>query len=219
MKRLVIAALVVVAVVFGTLFIAIGGRDSDPKDKGSAPTSAAGFALVREDTHYLDKVASGPTLVEFLDFECESCGAMFPFVEQLRETYRGKVSFAFRYFPLPSHLNSMNAALAVEAASQQGKLEPMFKKMFTTQTQWGEKRDTQATLFRGYAKEIGLDLTKYDAAVANPATKARIQKDIADGRAAGVQGTPTFFIDGKKIEADSAESFTSQIDAAIAAKR
>lgn len=76
-----------------------------------------------------------PTLVEFLDFECEACGAFYPVVEQIREAYDGKINYVIRYFPIPNHFNSMNAAIAVEAASQQGRVEEMYNKLFQTQTE------------------------------------------------------------------------------------
>lgn len=66
-------------------------------------------------------------LVEFLDFECESCGALFPIVEQLRSDYAGEITYVVRYFPLPGHVNSMNAAVAAEAAAQQGEFEAMYR--------------------------------------------------------------------------------------------
>lgn len=72
-----------------------------------------------------------------------------------------------RYFPLPGHRNSGVAALLVEAAAHQGKYQQMYTKMFDTQPQWGEKQDSQATLFRTYARDLGLDMARYDTAVAN----------------------------------------------------
>jgi hypothetical protein len=73
---------------------------------------------------------------------------------------------AWRYFPIPSHTNAINSAVAVEAAAQQGKFEEMYKRMYDTQSEWGEQQDSKAALFRGFAQELGLDLTAYDKAVA-----------------------------------------------------
>ncbi len=72
-----------------------------------------------------------------------------------------------RYFPLPGHRNSGPAALLVEAAAHQGKYQQMYTKMFDTRPQWGEKQDSQATLFRTYARDLGLDMSWYDTSVAN----------------------------------------------------
>jgi len=176
-----------------------------------APTAAAPAAeaqLVRADSHRLTSPAvEKAQLVEFLDFECESCRAAAPLVEDLKKEYGDRITFVHRYFPLPGHHNSGTAALAVEAAAQQGKYEQMTAKMFDTQTQWGEKQDSQAAMFRTYAQELGLDLAKYDAAVADEATIDRIRQDVADGKALGVTGTPTFFLNGQKLVLNSEEQF------------
>ncbi len=81
--------------------------------------------------------------MEFLDFECEACRAAFPLVEQLRSQYGDRVNFVVRYFPIPAHFNAERAARAVESAAQQGKFEPMYKKMYETQSQWENRRRQQ----------------------------------------------------------------------------
>lgn len=167
----------------------------------TAPTPVAAQVL-RDDTHVLvDAGPDAPVLVEFLDFECEVCGAFHPVIDDLKARYGDRVTFAFRYFPLPGHGNSVTSALAVEAAAQQGALQPMFDRMFETQAQWGERGDeSQAPLFRQFAEELGLDLARYDAAVADPATLERIRFDFDEGRALGVGATPTFFLDGEPLQ-------------------
>ncbi|MCU1547629.1 MAG: disulfide bond formation protein DsbA [Arthrobacter sp.] len=183
------------------------------KPAPTAATPAADAQLVRDDSHRVTTPATEKAqLVEFLDFECESCRAAVPLVEELKKEYGNRITFVNRYFPLPGHRNSGTAALAVEAAAQQGKYQQMYTKMFDTQPQWGEKQDSQAALFRTYAQELGLDMAKYDTAVANDATKDRIRKDIADGKALGVTGTPTFFLDGEKLTLNSEGQFRQLLD-------
>lgn len=173
--------------------------------------------LVRPDSHRLQTAKDGKvTLVEFIDFECESCRAVYPTVERLREEYEGEITVVTRYFPIPSHFNAERAARAVEAAAQQGELEAMYKKMFETQSQWGERRAPADDVFRGFARELGLDLAKYDKAYDDPATLKRIRKDVADGEKLGVQATPTFFLDGERLQAGSYEEFKGAIDDALA---
>ena len=146
-------------------------------------------------------------MVEFLDFECESCRAAYPLVEELRKEYGDRITFVNRYFPLPGHRNSGTAALAVEASARQGKYEQMAAELFETQTQWGGKQESQASVFRGYAQELGLDLARYGTAVADESTRDRIRKDAADGTALGVTGTPTFFLNGKKLVLNTEAEF------------
>lgn len=186
----------------------------------STGTTAAPVVVLRDDTHLLtDAGPDAPVLVEFLDFECEACGAFFPVVEDLTERYGDRVTFAFRYFPLPSHGNSVNAALAVEAAARQGALEAMFTRMFETQAQWGERgSESQASVFRGYAEELGLDLAQYDADIADPAVLARIQADVDDGVALGIGSTPTFFLDGVALQLQAYSDVEAAIVAALNAR-
>ena len=206
------AALVAVFVLGLALFL---GTGDDTEAESS--TAAAGAAVVREDSHRLSTADDGRvTVVEFLDFECESCLAAYPFVEQLREEYDGRVTFVARYFPMPGHANAENAAVAVEAAAQQGRFEDMYHRMYETQPEWGERQESEAARFRDFAADMGLDMTAYDAAVADPATLERVLRDREDGLALGVQGTPTFFLNGEKLEVDTTDEFIERIDAALA---
>ncbi|MDQ0757108.1 thioredoxin domain-containing protein [Arthrobacter sp. B3I4] len=170
--------------------------------------AAADAQLVRDDSHRVTFPSTEKAqLVEFLDFECESCRAAEPLVQELKQEYGDRITFIHRYFPLPGHRNSGNAALAVEAAAAQGKYEQMTAKLFETQPQWGNKQDSQSAAFRTFAQELGLDLKAYDAAVADEKTKARIRRDVTDGAGLGVTGTPTFFLNGKKLVLNTEEEF------------
>lgn len=189
-----------------------------PAAPSGAPAGGGEPALVRPDSHRLSTAPDGRvTLVEFLDFECESCRAVYPVVEQLREQYRGRVTFVLRYFPIPSHANAENAAIAVEAAAQQGRLEAMYRRMYDTQAEWGEQRDSKAATFRGFAQALGLDMAAYDRAVADPATLERVRRDRDDGAALGVRGTPTFFLNGQQLQPRTAQDLKASLDAALGA--
>lgn len=199
---LVIAA-VVVAVVGAVVFFSQRGEETPAAQAGSGDSSptAPPSVLVREDSHKLSTAAdSKVTVVEFLDLECEACGAAFPGVEKLRAEYGHRVTFVMRYFPLPTHLNAELAATAVEAAGQQGRLEAMYQKMYETQPSWGDQQVSHRDTFLGFARELGLDMATFEAALDDPATLARVLKDRDDGLALGVQGTPTFFVNGVRHE-------------------
>lgn len=193
-------------------FLVFGGSDED------APQVAAGESRhVRADSHRLSTAADGKvTLVEFLDFECEGCRAAYPIVENLRTKYKGRVTFVARYFPMPGHFNAERAARAVEASAQQGEFEAMYKKMYETQTAWGEKQVPADSVFRGFAEDLGLDMGRWEQAYNAPETLERIKKDMADGRALNVQGTPTFFLNGRRLEPESVADMEKSIDAALA---
>lgn len=206
----VILAIAVVAVAaFWT-----GGSSETREDGSPSPDEVS---LVADDTRYLDRSDDATvTVVEFIDFECEVCRAFYPYVEQLREDYEGRIEFAVRYFPMPGHPNSVPAALAAEAAGQQDRFEEMYARLLETQEEWhGTSAVDQAPYFRGLADELGLDLDAYDAAVADDETVMRVAADFEDGRALGVEGTPTFFVDGEVIELTAFEDLERAVVAAL----
>lgn len=211
--RLVIWILLAVIVGVGVIWYAVY---TATKPRPVEPQAAPVAEVVRENSH---RVTSPTTekaqLVEFLDFECEACRAAEPIVAELKKEFGDQVTFIHRYFPIPSHRNAGRAALAVEAAAQQGKYEQMYTKMFETQPQWGEKQDFQDALFRTFAQELGLDMDTYDAAVASEETKERIRADIADAKALGVSGTPTFFLNGEKLVINSETQFRQLLTDAV----
>jgi protein-disulfide isomerase len=180
---------------------------------GTAPRDAG--QLVRANSRVLWQAPDEKAqLVEFVDFACEACRAARPYVEELRKEHGDNLTIIDRYFPLTAHRNSMNAALAVEAAAQQGAYKRMYRKMFGSQQDWAGSTEDQSAVFRGYAKDLGLDVAAFDRAVADPATAGRIQADKADGLALGITGTPTFFLDGKPLVADSLEEFRGLVEQA-----
>lgn len=196
-------AMVVVAAVIAVLVVRSSSAEELPDDVGQ---------VIRGNSHVLSQAPNEQAvLVEFVDFECEGCRAAFPVVEDLRSQHAETLTVVQRYFPLPGHQNGMNAALAVEAAAQQGEYDQMQQTMFTTQDQWGESTEDKSDVFRGFAQDLGLDMTAYDAAIADPATTKRVELDIADGFALGVRGTPTFFLNGQELPLDSLEEFESTV--------
>lgn len=180
-----------------------------------APTEAAAIAA-RDGSRTLSRGSTPVTFVEFLDFECEACGSLYPVVEQLRTEYGDRVTFVVRYFPLPNHDNAEPAARAVEAAAQQDRFEQMYSMMFERQAQWGDKPTRADDVFRGYARELGLDLAAWDAAYGSQATLDRVRADMADGTAIGVTSTPTFFLDGTRLQPKTVGDIRTALDTALA---
>lgn len=176
----------------------------------TSPTPIEQSTLVKEDSPTLGASDAKVTIVEFLDPECESCRAMFPVVKQLLDEYEGKVKLVVRYFPL--HQNSVLAATVTEAAGKQGKYWEMQEKLFEKQSEWGEKQTSQKELFIKYAQELQLDMTKFEADLSDAAVATKIQRDKADGQTVGVQGTPTFFINGQKVNQLSPQLMKARIE-------
>ncbi|SDM79236.1 DsbA family protein [Allokutzneria albata] len=220
--KITVGAVAVVVIIVAAFVLLRGG--GSPQASGGAPTTSEVpkvpmDVLVRPDSHKISTAGDGKaTMVEFLDFECEACAGAFPAVEQLRKEYAGKLTYVVRYFPIDSHPNAHNAARAAEAAAQQGKFEQMYIKLFENQDSWGHSTESRASVFEGYAAELGLDVAKFKAAVTDPATAARIAKDQADGATAGVEGTPSFYLNGAKITPRSVQDLRTAIDTALAGR-
>ena len=211
------AALGVAVVLLGALALVLFLNQGDKRPVAQASTeTGTDSALVREDSRVLgEEGSSDVTFVEFLDFECEACGAAFPVVEQMRERYAGEVTFVMRYFPLDSHFNAERAALAVESAARQDRLEEMYQMMYETQESWGEQQVPLDNVFRDFAQQIGLDMEQYDADYASEEVRERVRRDVEDGLELGVQGTPTFYLDGELFQPESVEDFAEALDAAL----
>ena len=148
---------------------------------------------VNELDHAEGSPAARVTLVEYADFECSACAAGYGMVEEVRRAFGPNLRFVFRHFPLlASHPHALAAAKAAEAAGAQGKFWDMHARLFAHQTQL-----TDADLLR-HARKIGLDLDHFQRDLASGTAEARIREDLASGARSGVQGTPTFFIEGER---------------------
>ena len=159
--------------------------------------------LVENDAILGDKNAK-VTVVEFSDFQCPFCrqfwAQTFP---QLKKDYidAGKVKFVYRDFPLSSiHPSAEISAEATQCANDQGKYWEMNNKIFGEE----EKLGTGTVQFgvsdlKKWAGQIGLDVNNFNSCLDSGKYKSEVAKDLADGQAAGVEGTPTFFINGKAL--------------------
>ncbi|NWO16810.1 MAG: thioredoxin domain-containing protein [Corynebacterium sp.] len=150
-------SLVAIIPIILVALLALTGPDS-PTPEGLTGESAPTELLVREDSPRLSD-GDEAVFVEFLDFECESCIALYPVIEDLRAEYGDQVTFVVRHMPL--HANSVNAALAAEAAAEQGQFEAMYQQLFETDEEWGHQPTSQKDTFFGYAANLGLDMDRF----------------------------------------------------------
>ncbi|RJO65839.1 MAG: thioredoxin [Myxococcales bacterium] len=154
------------------------------------------------------------TIVEFSEFQCPFCKRVGPTLEQIMNDYKGKVKIAFKHAPLPFHQDAQLASEAALAAGEQGKFWEMHDKLFANQQ--ALKREN----LEAYAKEIGLNMDKFKKALDSGAFKAQIDEDKKAAEAAGARGTPTFFVNGRKIVgAQPVENFKKLIDEELAKKK
>jgi protein-disulfide isomerase len=181
------------AVVGGLAWLIMLGSQEKTVDTGS-------LLVIASDDHTVGPADAPVTLVEYLDFECEACGAYYPLIKQLAAEFPNDLRIVTRYFPLPGHKNSVTAALAVEAAARQGKYWEMHDVLFENQEKWGNKQMPTPQVFEEYAAQIGLDMEKFKADVADPTTRARVMRDFNASENLGNTGTPSLFVNGKKID-------------------
>lgn len=214
----VIVLIVVIAAVLGSNYY----RDSKQNVSVTANSNSGKpkidpEQLVRPDSATLGPADAKVTLVEFYDPECESCAAFAPVVKKILSEHEGKIRFVARYMPL--HPNSLKAATFTEAAGEQGKYWEAQKLLFEKQPEWGTphgppssapKPDIDA-LFKGYAKTLGIDAEKYNAAVKENRYAEKIERDRKDGQSLGVRRTPTFFVNGRELAKFGEEPLRSLI--------
>jgi len=150
------------------------------------------------------------TIVEFTDFECSYCARLAPVIEEVHKAFPEKVRIVFKNFPLRMHRFAIQAALAALAAQDQGKFWPFHDRLFQNYNQLNPQKIEEIR------KELGLDAERFKARMNDPALKDLIRRDLQEGAAAGVNGTPTVFINGKKYRGQrSLEGFREAIEAAL----
>lgn len=139
-------------------------------------------------------------LVEYSDFQCPACAVYFPVVEQLLKDYPDKILFVYRHFPLTQiHKNANLAAYAAEASGKQGKFWEMYEKIFQSQRLWSDADNAKQT-FLGYARDLFLDETAFLQDLESNVVKEKVFKDYQTGLQHQVDGTPSFFLNGKRIK-------------------
>jgi len=200
----------VLLISFITLAILIGGVFLFGKSGTTSPTSSEvnQALLVPEDAfitsgylngQYLPASSSATvTLVEFGDYECPACGIYNPWVNQLLTDFAGKFNYTFRNFPLPQHKNALISSYAVEAAGLQGKYWEMHEKVFSSSSEWVSLSKPQS-VFEEYASSMGLDLIQFKKDIDSSQVKDKVQSDYNDSITLGINETPTFFLNGKKL--------------------
>lgn len=132
------------------------------------------------------------TLVEFADYECPHCKRLQPVLRQILDEFHNDVKLYFKHYPLPQHTNARLAAEAAVAAQKQGKFWPFQDKL------WDKQDELTPAAIEKIAKDTGLDVTKFRQDMDSQPVKAKVMKDRADGAAAGIQATPTLYIDGRE---------------------
>jgi protein-disulfide isomerase len=150
---------------------------------------------VGERDHIAGPSEAPVTLVEYGDYECPDCGRAYPIVKQVQQGLGRALRFVFRNFPLrESHPHAQHAAEAAEAAAAQGKFWEMHDRLFERQFALDDENLIE------YAGDLGLDVARFRRELAGRVYEPRVREDFRSGVASGVNGTPTFFINGSRYD-------------------
>src|SRR5437763_1703605 len=173
------------------------------------PPAAPAYKIATDDQPEKGNPAASVTLVEFTDYQCHSCAAEQPILERLITEYGDRVRFVFRDFPLKQHADAQKAAEAAEAAREQGKYWDFTAILFHNQSA------LQVDKLKQYAQVLGLDRAKFDSALDTGKFAEKVRRDIDDGQKAGINQTPTLFINGRRVDDRTYEGVKAAPDAAL----
>ena len=200
---IILGALVAVVVgawlVFNNSSKRTPARNTNTANRAAAPDMSKAPAGA-QPPNLLGSPTASVTVEEFADFQCPSCATSHPALKEIQSTYGSRIKFIFRHFPLTMHDKAYEAATAAEAAGMQGSQNfwAMHNLLFTNQRSWSTDPNYRQ-VFTNYAGQLGLNMDKFQTDMAGIAAKARVDADLARGRALGVGSTPTVYINGKSV--------------------
>lgn len=182
-----------------------------------APTQNPNAPAGAQPPNMVGSPTATVTIEEFADFQCPTCAQVHTMMKNIQSTYGSRIKFIYRSFPLTQiHKNAYDAAVAAEAAGQQGRFWDMQNQLYTSQPAWSNSTDAR-TVFAEYAGKIGLDVEKFKNDMLAMTTKSRVDADIARARGLGVNSTPTLYVNGKTVpfEQMKLETLRAIIDAEL----
>ncbi len=150
--------------------------------------------IIRSHNPTLGQPDSDVTIVAFIDFECPFCKRSYPTFNKIIDQYTPGIQIVFKHLPLVSiHPNSLSAAHAAACAEEQGKFWPYYNALFSGNS-------LEESTYLSYANSLSLDINKFSNCLSSQTYGKDIKEDLEDAIALGVRGTPTYFLNGKKIE-------------------
>jgi protein-disulfide isomerase len=213
-RTLLIGASALGIVAFGGgAAILIRSREAEAQATAAAAPAVDDALLIRPHSPILGPVDAPVTLVEFFDPSCEACRAFHPIIGEVRRQFPTQVRVVMRYTLF--HKGSDEAARILEAARIQDKFEQVLDALYEKQPEWALHDGPLMEIAWQAAGAVGLDLAKAETDKLFPGITATINQDMADVEALGVNQTPTFYLQGKKLEIVSAEKFFEDIRLAV----
>jgi len=177
----------------------------------NAQQSAENNVGVEVMTHVKGNPDGAVTLVEYSDLQCPACKSFVPTIDQLMTEFGDNIRFEYKHFPLPFHANAVQAAVAAEAAGQQGKFFEYHDILFDKQAEWSAVA-VPTSLFRQYAESLALDMEQFERQRNASVLQEKVMSDMAEGRELGVRATPTFVLNGEILESADFGTFQRFIE-------
>ncbi|MFA7091609.1 MAG: thioredoxin domain-containing protein [Arcobacteraceae bacterium] len=213
-KSVVVFALVSAIVIFIAATYAYKTVESKKLEEKISSVNLNAAPYVREHSMKFGQNEKNVIVVEFLDPECGSCAAFHPAVKQVLHDYNKEIQLVVRY--MPNHKNAPMVVKILEAARKQGKYEETLNMVFASQNIWGEHGNPKPHLLWNYIVQIeGLDITKLREDMNDPKFVEMMEIDMQDAKELGVTGTPTFFVNGKKLDDLSFKALNALVEAEI----
>jgi protein-disulfide isomerase len=175
-----------------------------------APESPV-FSISTTDQPSLGNADAPVTIIAFTDYQCPSCAALHPELERLVKEYTGRVRLITRDFPLNQHPEAFKAAEAAEAAREQGRYWEYVQILLRNQSALGVEK------LKDYAGELKLDRARFDSALDSGKFTEAVQRDVEDGMKLGINGTPTLFINGRRVSVKGYDELKASVEAAFKA--
>lgn len=172
-----------------------------------------------EPPHIRGEAGAPVTIEEFADFQCPPCRKLHPELKKIESEYGTRLRVIFRHLPLSMHEHAIAAARASEAAALQNRFWEMHDLLFERQREWSEAADVR-NIFVGYARTLGLDVARFTRDMDGPEANARLLSDQKRAESVDITGTPTLFLNGLEMPAESmsAEGIRAAINAALKGK-
>lgn len=213
-KSVVVFALVSAIAIFIAATIAYKTVESKQEEEKMSNVNIDAAPYIRDHSIKLGKNEKNVTVVEFLDPECGSCAAFYPAVKKVLHDYNNEIQVVVRY--LPNHKNAPMVVKILEAARKQGKYEETLHMVFASQNIWGQHGNPKPHLIWNYIVQIeGLNIEQLRADMNDPKIEEMMRLDIQDAKELGVTGTPTFFVNGKKLEHLSYDALNELVESEI----
>jgi protein-disulfide isomerase len=198
-----LAVMGLIVVGFIAIFLFSGGNEDEITDVNGVSSE-----------HTKGNSSANVELVAYEDFGCSACGQFEPIVSEVVERYKDDIRYQFRHYPIPSSANSVAAHRAAEAAGLQGKFFPMYDLIFANQFEWAGT-ESPRSVFESYAGDIGIDIDQFNNDFESPSVLSTINADKLAGQELGIEGTPTFFLNGQMLdnnEIQSVDALSSKIE-------